>query len=328
MADNIRNTINDLIEDMKIKQQQREEKGYDERIGTLLDDLYTDATEGFKYEPEADPEYQAMIKDYNIEADRTMRDVLAQGAARTGGIASTAAIAAASQARDYQMSGLADAKAKHYNNALAKNEAEVSAKYQILQALENLEDDERNDYLSLLSMRESVDSNNRDDARTQIQNLLLLGMTPGDDLIAASGWDKEYVTALGNSAADSMGNAQLQQYLNSMGADLGVDGVWGPRSEAAYQKVFGRPSGRQQSTGSTYTPGYTPTENNPGYTPSSNPSKNPSNPTNSYVSFNAVAKDIESINSKTERGKAINELYSEGLISSETRNNLMTKYTR
>lgn len=269
MADDIRNTINDLIEDMKIKQQQREEKGYDERIGTLLDDLYTDAAEGFKYEPEADPEYQAMIKDYNIEADRTMRDVLGQGAARTGGIASTAAIAAASQARDYQMSGLADAKAKHYNNAIAKNEAEVSAKYQILQALENLEDDERNDYLSLLSMRESVDNNNRDDARTQIQNLLLLGMTPGDDLIAASGWDKEYVTALGNSAADSMGNAQLQQYLNSMGADLGVDGVWGPRSEAAYQKVFGRPSGRQQSTGSTYTPGYTPS-----YTPSYNPGNN------------------------------------------------------
>ena len=97
----LRDTIGELIEDMEIKKSSGNGAGkYDERIDALVNDLYGSATEGFKYNPDEDPSYRAAIKDYGREADRTMRDVLGQGAARTGGIASTAAISAASQARD------------------------------------------------------------------------------------------------------------------------------------------------------------------------------------------------------------------------------------
>lgn len=298
MADNVKNTINDLIDDLEIKQQKREEGGYDERINTLLDDLYGNATEGFKYDAATDPEHQTAVKDYEREADRSMRDVLGQGAARTGGIASTSAIAAASQARDYQMGQLADVKTKLYQNAMVKNEAETNAKMQILQVLENLEDDERNDYLSLLSMRESIDDGDREEARSQIQNMIALGMAPDADLISASGWGSDYVKAMQKYAVSSMSNLQAQQYMNAMGADLSPDGVWGERSEAWYQQLFDAPSGRQQSSGYTPTPSYTP-----GYTPTGN---NPTaNPLKSILSSMGTAQYellTSEINSALERG--------------------------
>lgn len=247
----LRDTIGELIEDMEIKKSSGNGAGkYDERIDALVNDLYGSATEGFKYNPDEDPSYRAAVKDYGREADRTMRDVLGQGAARTGGIASTAAISAASQARDYRMSELEDAKAKLYDNALARNQAEVNAKYQILSALENLDSDERNNYLNLLSMEESLADKEKSEAQNQIQNMLAMGLTPGDDLIAASGWGNDYVRALERSALEGMSTEQVQQYLNAKGAGLDVDGSWGPKTEAAYREIFGMPSGRQKSYGS------------------------------------------------------------------------------
>lgn len=50
----------------------------------------------------------------------------------------------------------------------------------------------------------------------------------------------------------------MQRYLNSQGASLTVDGSWGPKTEAAYQAVFGQPSGRQTSYGY---PRYSPPDN-------------------------------------------------------------------
>lgn len=248
----LRDTIGELIEDMEIKKSSGNGAGkYDERIDALVNDLYGSATEGFKYNPDEDPSYRAAIKDYGREADRTMRDVLGQGAARTGGIASTAAISAASQARDYRMSELEDAKAKLYDNALARNQAEVNAKYQILSALENLDSDERNNYLNLLSMEESLADKEKSEAQNQIQNMLAMGLTPGDDLIAASGWGNDYVRALERSALEGMSTEQVQRHLNAKGAGLDVDGSWGPKTEAAYREIFGMPSGRQKSYGSS-----------------------------------------------------------------------------
>lgn len=255
----LRDTIGELIEDMEIKKSSGNGAGkYDERIDALVNDLYGSATEGFKYNPDEDPSYRAAIKDYGREADRTMRDVLGQGAARTGGIASTAAISAASQARDYRMSELEDAKAKLYDNALARNQAEVNAKYQILSALENLDSDERNNYLNLLSMQESLADKEKSEAQNQIQNMLAMGLTPGDDLIAASGWGNDYVRALERSALEGMSTEQVQQYLSAKGAGLDVDGSWGPKTEAAYREIFGMPSGRQKSYGSGSGSGYMP----------------------------------------------------------------------
>lgn len=253
---NIRDSINELIEDIELRRESGQQKKYDENISALVDDLYSSTTKGFDYDADTDPVYQAAVKDYTTEADRTMRDVLGQGAAKTGGIASTAAVAAASQARDYQMGQLADVKANAYNNALARSEAETAAKFQMLSALENMDDDDKGDYIQLLSMLEGMNETDREEARSQIQNMIALGMMPGEDLISASGWDKAYVQGLQDYRYNNMTTAEMQQYLNSQGAGIAVDGSWGPATEAAYQKIFGKSSGRQTAS---YTPAYTQT---------------------------------------------------------------------
>ena len=62
----------------------------------------------FSYDPEDDPAYQAYRAAYRREGDRAGRNTLAEAAALTGGQASTAAVAAASQARDYYNSKAGD----------------------------------------------------------------------------------------------------------------------------------------------------------------------------------------------------------------------------
>lgn len=370
MADKIRDSIKDLIDDMELRREQSAgEGGYDERISGLIDDLYGQTTEGFKYEPETDPNYQAAVKDYEREADRTMRDVLAQGAARTGGIASTSAVAAASQARDYKMSGLADEKAKLYNAAYARNQQEVEAKYQLLSTLENLQDEERNNYVNLLAMMENMDSADKSEAQKQIQTMISLGMTPGADLMEIAGWDNEYVKAMSDSMFNSMDNAELQQYLATKGYNLAADGIWGPDSEAAFKKEFGRSSGRTATqeamfnsmtvaqmqqylnskgynldvdgvwgskTEAAYKKVFGKASGRQGTGSSSSSTKSSTKNTNPTpikdptpaMSYSQVAADIESINSRSERGAAINELYAAGIITKEQKDNLMIKYTR
>ena len=60
------------------------------------------------WDKDTDESYKAYRKEYLREADRTMQDVLGQYAQNTGGIAGSSAIAAASQAADYQKAQLAD----------------------------------------------------------------------------------------------------------------------------------------------------------------------------------------------------------------------------
>lgn len=61
---------------------------------------YQKALEEFTWDPNTDATAQAYRKQYMRQADRTMEDVLGQYATMTGGLPSTAAITAASQAAD------------------------------------------------------------------------------------------------------------------------------------------------------------------------------------------------------------------------------------
>lgn len=79
---------------------------YDDRIQTALDEAYN--RDPFSYDYATDPVYQAYAKQYRREGDRALQNTLAQQAARTGGVASTAGIAAAQQANNYYNAQLAD----------------------------------------------------------------------------------------------------------------------------------------------------------------------------------------------------------------------------
>lgn len=79
---------------------------YDDRIQTALDEAYN--RDPFSYDYATDPVYQAYAKQYRREGERSMQNTLAQQAARTGGVASTAGVAAAQQANNYYNAQLAD----------------------------------------------------------------------------------------------------------------------------------------------------------------------------------------------------------------------------
>lgn len=71
----------------------------------------------WNYDPNADPVWQALQKQYRREGDRATREALGQAAAMTGGVPSSYAVTAASQAGDYYAAQLSDRLPQVYQDA-------------------------------------------------------------------------------------------------------------------------------------------------------------------------------------------------------------------
>ena len=255
--------LSKLREDLNVKSAAPKQES-DMGSEALLKDLYGDIMDNTEYDVTQDPAYSSLKKTAYRESDRTMRDVLAQGNARTNGFANSAAVTAASQARDYTMSQFDDKVADLEDRALSKQNAKISAKMQLLSAIEGMEATKRQNYLDDLERLEQQAAEEKSTAESEALNIIKLGGVPSDELLSRTGWSQEYIAAIKQNTYDSMDTASMQRYLNSQGASLAVDGSWGPKTEAAYQAIFGQPSGRQTSYGSLrYSPSDdTPSENN------------------------------------------------------------------
>lgn len=79
---------------------------YQSKIDALADSLLN--REAFRYSPEEDPAYLQYAEAYQKEGKRAMQDTLGQLSARTGGLASSYAGAAAQQSYENYMASLAD----------------------------------------------------------------------------------------------------------------------------------------------------------------------------------------------------------------------------
>ena len=88
---------------------------YGDKIGQLLQKLYE--RKPFQYDVKSDPQYQTFLKEAMREGRRAMEDTMGSYAAMTGGVPSTAAVTAASQANNYYNAQLADALPKFYQQA-------------------------------------------------------------------------------------------------------------------------------------------------------------------------------------------------------------------
>lgn len=76
-----------------------------------------DEKPSFSYDVESDPVYSAYKKQYLREGDRAMKNALGAASAATGGIPSSYAVTAASQAGDYYASQLSDKVPELYQQA-------------------------------------------------------------------------------------------------------------------------------------------------------------------------------------------------------------------
>lgn len=78
---------------------------------------FSESKPEFSYSTETDPLYSAYKKQYNREGDRAMQDALGAASAATGGVPSSYATAAATQAGDYYASQLSDKVPELYQQA-------------------------------------------------------------------------------------------------------------------------------------------------------------------------------------------------------------------
>lgn len=207
-----------------IYEQQRNEKIAGEGMtGVQSSSLYTHYLPGSFQGGYTNP-YQGMIdeaigrltdqsafkKAYLREADRTMEDTLAQYGTMTGGIPSTQAVAAASQAADYQKSKLAETlqaqQAQNVNLLLSAGQAAASD-YQarISEALTRWNqlgyaDDHVSQILGVAIGTPTTDQSylnwqqgqqDKSDAYSMAMTLLQAGQMPSADVLAAAGISAE-----------------------------------------------------------------------------------------------------------------------------------------
>ena len=109
---------------------------YADRLESALERL--EVREPFSYNPEDDPTYQAYRTAYRREGDRAAKNSLGDAAALTGGQASTAAVVAASQARDTYNSKLGDVVPQLYEMAWQMYQGEQNSLLSEIETLANL----------------------------------------------------------------------------------------------------------------------------------------------------------------------------------------------
>ena len=97
----------------------------------------------WSYDADSDPAYQAARKQYLREADRATEDTMGKYAAMTGGMPSTAAVSAASQAGDYYRAKLNDTLGDYIDRDYQRYIDDVGLDFDRLSALRSLDQDER-----------------------------------------------------------------------------------------------------------------------------------------------------------------------------------------
>ena len=157
----------------------------------------------FSYEPEKDADYSAYRKQYLREGQRAATDTLGQASAATGGIPSTAAVTAATQAGDYYAGQLADKvpelSQQAYGRYLNNYNLDISA-------LGALQQQDQNEYARLLD-QVNYNSNitaqgqeqqlvQKNEAKTMVDSILAAGGRPSAELTRLAGYPEEYAEAL------------------------------------------------------------------------------------------------------------------------------------
>lgn len=123
---------------------------YQEELDAAIKRLQENSGGAYKWDPENDTAMQEYRKLYLREGDRTMRDTLGAYAKQTGGLASTQAIAAASQAADNYKAQLADKvpelEQQAYNRWYNERQTARQDQYNYLSALMNAGSAAQSDY--------------------------------------------------------------------------------------------------------------------------------------------------------------------------------------
>ena len=190
----------------------------------------------FSYDAASDPLYQQYRKQYTREADRSAEDVLGKAAVMTGGMPSTAAVAASQQASDYQMSQMTDKIPELQQLAYSMYQNGLNADRADLNTLIGLEDNNYNrwladrNYLYQLARDQVGDQQTADAlAYQKQQDKLNYDYQKERDAIEDARYNAEWQYKLQQAAQAAAGKASGTRRSNNVTA---------PPSEADYEGLF------------------------------------------------------------------------------------------
>lgn len=191
----------------------------------------------FSYDAASDPLYQQYRKQYTREADRSAEDVLGKAAVMTGGMPSTAAVAASQQASDYQMSQMTDKIPELQQLAYSMYQDKLSGDRADLNTLIGLEDNNYNrwladrNYLYQLARDQVGDQQTADAlAYQKQQDKLNYDYQKERDAIEDARYNAEWQYKLQQAA--------LQAAQRASGGTRRSTNVTAPPSEADYNGLF------------------------------------------------------------------------------------------
>lgn len=182
----------------------------------------------WNYDPETDPVWQAYQKQYRREGDRATRNAMGEYAARTGGVPSSYAVTAASQAGDYYASQLSDKLPQLYNDAYNRYLQEFQRQMGISDQYAGFDQTEYNRYRDRLGQYNTDRSFDygryRDavgDARYADETAYNRNYRAQRDAIEDQRYDQQWAQQL-REYADAQGwkAAEWQQYLREYGDQL------------------------------------------------------------------------------------------------------------
>lgn len=199
----------------------------------------------FSYDAASDPLYQQYRKQYTREADRSAEDVLGKTAVMTGGMPSTAAVAASQQASDYQMSQMTDKIPELQQLAYSMYQDGLNADRADLNTLIGLEDNNYNrwladrNYLYQLARDQVGDQQTADAlAYQKQQDKLNYDYQKERDAIEDARYDAEWQYKLQQAAQAAARSNTRVSTTPTGGGEADYDGLFAAAQASGYPKSY------------------------------------------------------------------------------------------
>lgn len=199
----------------------------------------------FSYDAASDPLYQQYRKQYTREADRSAEDVLGKAAVMTGGMPSTAAVAASQQASDYQMSQMTDKIPELQQLAYSMYQDKLSGDRADLNTLIGLEDNNYNrwladrNYLYQLARDQVGDQQTADAlAYQKQQDKLNYDYQKERDAIDDARYNAEWQYKLQQAAQQAARRNTRVSTAPTGGGEADYDGLFAAAQASGYPKSF------------------------------------------------------------------------------------------
>lgn len=199
----------------------------------------------FSYDAASDPLYQQYRKQYTREADRSAEDVLGKAAVMTGGMPSTAAVAASQQASDYQMSQMTDKIPELQQLAYSMYQDKLSGDRADLNTLIGIEDNNYNrwladrNYLYQLARDQVGDQQTADAlAYQKQQDKLNYDYQKERDAIEDARYNAEWQYKLQQAAQQAARSNTRVSTTPTGGGEADYDGLFAAAQASGYPKSY------------------------------------------------------------------------------------------